>query len=135
MYKHIIIPVALDHESDLGDTIATARMLQPEGGKITLVAVIEEVPNYVAEYSTIRPNSHVKEAVKERLSDFVARHPGIEIAVLIGKPGVVIPDLAEQTAADLIMIRSHRPGIEDYFLGSTASRVVRRAPCAVFVLR
>ena len=45
-----------------------------------------------------------------------------------GKP------LAE-TNADLIVINSHKPGVEDYFLGSTASRVVRRAPCSVLVLR
>ena len=46
MYKHIIIPVALDHESDLEKTIATARMLQPEGGKITLVAVLAWLPRF-----------------------------------------------------------------------------------------
>ena len=48
---------------------------------------------------------------------------------------VAIAEMAEKSAADLIVINSHRPGVQDYFLGSTASRVVRRAPCAVMVLR
>jgi universal stress protein F len=33
------------------------------------------------------------------------------------------------------VIASHRPGIQDYFLGSTASRVVRHANCTVHVMR
>jgi len=38
-------------------------------------------------------------------------------------------------AVDLIVIASHRPGLKDYFLGSTAGRVVRHSPCAVHVIR
>jgi len=42
---------------------------------------------------------------------------------------------AEEIDADLIVIASHEPGFSDYFLGSTAARVVRHAHCSVFVMR
>ena len=42
---------------------------------------------------------------------------------------------AEERNADLIVIASHRPGLQQFLLGSTASRVVRHATCTVFVKR
>ena len=36
---------------------------------------------------------------------------------------------------DLIIVASHRPGLQDYFLGSTAAKVVRHAKCSVLVIR
>jgi len=43
--------------------------------------------------------------------------------------------VAKERGADLIIIASHRPGLQDYFLGSTASKVVRHANCSVLVVR
>ena len=135
MYKKILIPVAIDHDTDIQRTIAVARRLQEKDAKITLVAVVEDLPPYVAEYATVKPAEHIQEDLKQRLQEIARGEDNLEIAVLSGKPGVAIPDLAAETSADLIVINSHKPGVEDYFLGSTASRVVRRAPCAVVVLR
>ncbi|WP_171179286.1 universal stress protein [Ruegeria sp. HKCCD8929] len=135
MFSNILIPVALDHDVDVRETIHTARVLLAEGGKITLVAVIEDAPAYVAEYATVKPTELINEDLRKRLRAFAEGESNLEVAVLSGKPGVAIPDLASETNADLVVINSHRPGIEDYFLGSTTSRVVRRAPCAVLVLR
>jgi nucleotide-binding universal stress UspA family protein len=55
--------------------------------------------------------------------------------VRAGHPGNQILDLAEETNADLIIVASHRPGLQDYFIGSTAGRVVRHANCSVLVTR
>ena len=135
MFKNILIPVALDHQADLDKTIAIARVLQRDGGKITVVGVVEDIPGYVAEYVTVRPSTKIQQAIRGRLQMAVDGQDGIDVEVVTGKPGVAIAEMAEKTKADLIVIRSRRPGIEDYFLGSTASRVVRRSPCAVMVLR
>jgi len=135
MYKNIFIPVALDHELNINEMISVAQRLMSDGGKITLVSVVEQVPDYVAEYATVKSDTSVKSHMTERLQAIAAQHSDIEVAILSGKPGVVIADWAETSKADLIIIGSHRPGVQDYFLGSTASRVVRRAPCAVMVLR
>lgn len=135
MFRNILIPVAMDHEPDLDNIIALARRLQDDPGKVTLVGVTEDVPGYVAEYVTIRPDTRLQNKIRNQLEKMISGYDGINIAVMSGKPGVAIAELAEQIGADLIIIGSHRPGVQDYFLGSTASRVVRRAPCAVLVTR
>ena len=135
MFRNILIPVAMDHEPDLDSLIALARRLQDDPGKVTLVGVTEDVPGYVAEYVTIRPDTRLQNKIRNQLEKMISGYDGINIAVMSGKPGVAIAELAEQIGADLIIIGSHRPGVQDYFLGSTASRVVRRAPCAVLVTR
>jgi nucleotide-binding universal stress UspA family protein len=55
--------------------------------------------------------------------------------VIKGHSGRSIIDVAVQKNADCIVIGSHKPGLIDYLLGSTAARVVRHAPCNVHVLR
>ena len=47
----------------------------------------------------------------------------------------VVKESYNRAKADCIVIGSHKPGLIDYLLGSTAARVVRHAPCAVHVLR
>ena len=46
-----------------------------------------------------------------------------------------ILEWAESNKVDCIIINSHKPGLQDYFLGSTAARVVRHAQCSVHVIR
>ncbi len=50
MYKNIIVPVALDHGHDPAEAIAVAKALLADGGKITLLSVVEPVPGYIATY-------------------------------------------------------------------------------------
>jgi len=52
-----------------------------------------------------------------------------------GNPGPTILTSADECGADLIIVGSHKPGLQDYFLGSTAARVVRHAQCSVLVMR
>ncbi|WP_245271088.1 universal stress protein [Hoeflea phototrophica] len=56
-------------------------------------------------------------------------------AVQARHPGSTIVEYAAAHEIDCIIIASHRPGLQDCFLGSTASRVVRHAKCAVHVIR
>ena len=135
MYKNILIPVALDHGSDVSDEIKVARRLLSEGGKITLLSVVEQVPGYVAEYVTVKPESKILNEVGARLEAITEGQPDLIHVEVSGNPGVEITNFADKCGAELIVVGSHRPGLQEYFLGSTASRVVRRAPCAVLVLR
>jgi universal stress protein F len=135
MPKHILIPVALDHENVLSRKLALADQLLDEGGKITLLTVLENVPGFVAEMVTVREENHLVAKVRERLEKARGDRADIEIAVDSGKAGVVIAHYAETHDVDLIIVASHKPGLQDYFLGSTAARVSRRAPCSVYILR
>lgn len=135
MYNHILIPVALDHESVVPQKIATARHLLAEGGKITLITVLEEIPGFVAEYVDAGQAKNLTKQIKDRLDKVIPGAEDVTTQVVRGKAGMKITEFAKDNDVDLIVVGSHKPGVQDYFLGSTASRVARRAPCAVFILR
>ena len=134
MYKRILIPIDFGHGH--GRAIAVARKLLDVSGKLTLLHVIEEIPAYAATYlpgGTLEANrtdalsnlQSIGETVGDKCSS----------AVVSGHPSRAILDYANKYDPDCIIISSHKPGLEDYFLGSTASRVVRHATCCVHVLR
>lgn len=53
-----------------------------------------------------------------------------------GDPGLLLPELAEEEGARLIVVGAgHRPGAVRRVLGSTADTVLQRAPCDVLVVR
>lgn len=135
MPKHILIPVALDHEDVLPKKLALAHQLLEEGGKITLLTVLENVPGFVAEFVTMKEENHLVTKVKDKLDKVAGTHADVETRVETGKAGVVIAQFAESHGADLVIVGSHKPGLQDYFLGSTAARVSRRAPCSVYIMR
>ena len=60
---------------------------------------------------------------------------GAHPVVITGHASRAIMDYAHDNDCDCIVIASHKPGLEDYFLGSTAARVVRHSRCNVHVLR
>ena len=135
MHAHVLIPVALDHEGLLDRKIATARRLLADGGRITLLTVLESVPGFVAEFVDLKPENHLTTAIKGKLDTVAAGAADITTAVTTGKAGVEIAQYARDHGADLIVVGSHHPRATDYFLGSTAARVARRAPCSVLILR
>ncbi len=61
---------------------------------------------------------------------------GIEKMVVRGVPFVEIIKTAREKNADLIVIGTHgRTGIDHMLFGSTAEKVVRKAPCPVLTVR
>jgi nucleotide-binding universal stress UspA family protein len=61
---------------------------------------------------------------------------GVEKAVVRGIPFVEIIRAARAKNADLIIIGTHgRTGIDHMLFGSTAEKVVRKAPCPVLTVR
>lgn len=135
MYKNVLVPVAPDHGGHTDLAIAIAKTLREGGGKITLLTVSEQIPAYVSQYL---PEGQIEKNVadaKARLEVDTQGETGMSVAVEVGNPGVVIPEYAAENGVDLIVIASHRPGLQDYFLGSTAARVVRHSGCSVHVVR
>ena len=76
----------------------------------------------------------VVEALTKLADDHAAS--GAQLAVAIGTPGLEIADYAGAHGTEMILIPSHGyHGVKRLFLGSVAERVIRHAPCNVFVLR
>ncbi|MBK1636354.1 universal stress protein [Rhodovulum adriaticum] len=135
MYKNILVPVAADHDPHLPEVLAIARRLRAEGGTITALTVAESAPPYVAQYLPEDQDARTRTTIHEELAADLAAESDIEIKVVSGHAANTIVDYAARKDVDCIVLHSHRPGLQDYFLGSTASRVVRHAPCAVHILR
>lgn len=84
-----------------------------------------------------------KEAAQRVLADQVAQATStmeddvcVETVVRSGLPSDVIPSMAKELGADLIVMGTHaRKGIQHFMLGSIAERVVRTADCPVLTVR
>ncbi len=136
MYKNILIPTFMDDEDRLKTAAASARLMLSEGGKITLLNVVEEVPMYVETYVPAEVLAGNVEDVLGVLKEVAATlGDDLQTRVVKGHAGRSILTEAESMGADLVIISSHQPGLADYFLGSTASHVVRHCQCPVLVLR
>ena len=135
MYKHIVVPVEIGEAKTYEDAVKAASTLLTEGGKITLLHVIEPVPTYVTTY--IPPDITVKSkaAVKEQLLDMAKTLDIANTALIFGSAGRGIVDWTGENDADCIVVKSHKPEFTDLFLGSTAAWVGRHAPTSVHVLR
>jgi universal stress protein F len=136
MPKTIIVPVALAQIEKAQSMLDVARQLGGEDGEIVLVTVIEDIPGYIA---AELPAGLIENAADEARGELraLARNSGMELPVEVrkGNPATAILAVASERNADVIVIASHRPGLQDYFLGSTAARVVRHAKCSVHVIR
>ncbi len=135
MTSSILIPVAIDHEPLVALKIQRARALLAPGGRITLLTVLEQIQGFAAEFVTVKADNHLSAKILEKLKEVAGDAQDIDCKVTTGKPGVRITAVAREINADLIIVGAHNPGALDYFLGSTAARVARRAPCSVYILR
>ncbi|MFB9149204.1 universal stress protein [Roseovarius ramblicola] len=135
MYAHVLVPVSFDTERDSAGALAVARLLAGEAGHISLLHVIEQVPAYAASYLPAGYQSEARKAVEARLAELAADLPDASAHVVEGHSSRTILDWTESHSPDCIVIASHRPGMQDLLLGSTAAKVVRHAPCAVHVVR
>jgi nucleotide-binding universal stress UspA family protein len=79
-----------------------------------------------------------RQATAEQWLQDLARQASVPVHTLVvwGDPAAEICRVAQERQSDLIAISTHsRTGRELAFIGSVADAVVRRAPCAVLLLR
>ena len=134
MYQKILVPMALDHGVS-PQTLAVAKALAADNGHITAMHVYEAPQGSVAAYLDAETVKEGFETARETLAEKTRNLAGVETVLVKGHTYRTIIDYAAQQGVDCIVIGSHKPGLGDYFLGSTAARVVRHAPCAVHVCR
>jgi len=135
VFHSILVPIAADHEAEVDAAIEYAARLRADDGKITFLAVVEPIPGYIASSLPRELVEAHKSAANAVLKKHASGVAGAESVLLSGPAGVTITEFAIEHDVDLIVMGSHRPGLQDYFLGSTSARVIRHAPCSVFVIR
>ncbi|MES0881476.1 universal stress protein [Roseibium sp. SCP14] len=135
MYNNILVPVSFETGRDARQALEVAQALRAKDGVITVLHVLEHLPQYA---SDLLPKDHfdtARKTVIEKLGPLVDGLSDASVVVMEGHSARTILDVSEAQKNDCIVIASHRPGMQDLFLGSTAARVVRHAKCAVHVVR
>jgi len=140
--KQILVPV--DFSTFSGRALRHALPLaQRFGAEIVLLHVIELFPiDYVTgTESDPITGAEGRRRAKHALSKLGARileSGGVPYRSVVrtGKPFREITRAARELDADLIVLSTHgRMGLDRFYLGSTAERVVRHAACPVLVVR
>lgn len=135
MYKNILVPVVLDDDGDPKVSFAAAGTLADDNAEITLIHVMEAIPAY---FTTEIPADLLQKRREDSKASLKQLADGLQNAkavLLSGHAGSTIVDYAQEHDIDCIVLNSHKPGMQDFFLGSTAARVVRHAKCSVHVIR
>lgn len=136
MYQKIIVAIDLS-QADKGEAIISrAEKLVDPNGEITLVSVVENLPNYLAVDIPMNILDRSQTEAKDQLNAILQKFKRADRAIIRnGPPAREILALSEEIGADLIIVASHRPDVTNYFIGATADRVVRHAKCSVLVER
>ncbi len=143
MIKRVLVPI------DFSDYSKNALrysidFVKKFGAKIYMIYVVEPAI-YPADFSMGQVaipamNVDMQDRAKEEL-DLLAKKEidaDIEVETIIknGNPFIEIVETAGEIDADLIIIATHgHTGVEHLLFGSTAEKVVRKAPCPVLSLR
>ncbi len=135
MYKNILVPISFEEDRDAAGAIEVARTLAAPDGKVTLIHVMEDIPGYAISYIPDNYLVESRQAIEGELRDMAAKLENGASEVITGHSGRTILDYADRNGTDCIVIASHRPGMQNLLLGSTATQVVRHANCAVHVIR
>ncbi|GJQ31938.1 MAG: hypothetical protein HBSAPP04_07770 [Ignavibacteriaceae bacterium] len=142
-FKKILVPV------DFSDYSIQALKFASEyagmfGAEIVLVYIVEPViypPDLsIGQIALPTLTYQVDERAKEELVRVAKENirEGISVTpvVKLGKPYLEIIEVARAEDVDLIIISTHgHTGVEQILFGSTADKVVRKAPCPVLTLR
>jgi nucleotide-binding universal stress UspA family protein len=139
--KTILVPIDFSKTSRKA-LVYAVRMAEQFGSKIILLNVVEPVaaPD-IAYHPLLMETDKARSAAQARL-ETVCREARLSpkmldrVLVRHGAPFVEITDAARTLKVDLIILTTHgHTGLKRVFLGSTAERVVRHAPCPVLTVR
>jgi nucleotide-binding universal stress UspA family protein len=141
--KKVLVPIDFSDysKSSLKYAVNFAKSF---GAEITLVYVIEPIiypPDFsMGQIAIPSVSPEWDERAKDELDKLAKNEisPDVKVKVVIktGKPFVEIIETASEENVDLIIIATHgHSGVEHILFGSTAEKVVRKAPCPVLTLR
>ena len=141
--KRVLVPVDFSDYSKNALTYAI-NFAKHFNAELHLINVVEPViypPDFsMGQIAIPSVDLEMDKRAKEELENLSKKQipSGIttKIVVKTGKPFIEIIETAAEIDADLIIIATHgHSGVEHILFGSTAEKVVRKAPCPVLTLR
>jgi nucleotide-binding universal stress UspA family protein len=140
MFNNILIPVDLAAESSWRRALPAAVEQTRHGAGALIVMTVSDLNLDITE--TIMSDDFTRkyqEKLEQRLDKLVKQHVPEDIPVRQfvrnGRIYREVLEAANDVNADLIVMASHRPSMEDYLLGTNAAKVMRHAKCSVLVVR
>jgi nucleotide-binding universal stress UspA family protein len=138
-FRHLLIAVDGSEASNraLEKGLELARLLE---ASVTALAVEGPLPAYAATIGEVDEVKREKDAFFSRLAqDVRERAVRIEIDVDVeirpGHAAELIPRVAKERGADLIVLGHRGHFLRDHLLGSTADRVAEHAECPVMIVK
>lgn len=139
--KKVLVPIDFSDysKSALKYAVNFAKLFNAE---IILIYVVEPViypPDFsMGQIAMPSLNTEWDERAKDELDKLAKSEISTSVKTILktGKPFVEIIETAKEENIDLIIIATHgHTGVEHILFGSTAEKVVRKAPCPVLTLR
>ncbi|HXG75610.1 MAG TPA: universal stress protein [Gaiellaceae bacterium] len=138
-FAHLLVAVDASDASTraLDKALELARLL---GARVTALAVEGPLPAYAATIGEVEEVKREKDAFFSRLARDVqerAQQAGLQVEVDIrpGHAAELIPRVAAERGADLIVLGHRGHFLRDHLLGSTADRVAEHARCPVMIVK
>ncbi|HFQ89542.1 MAG TPA: universal stress protein [Desulfobulbus sp.] len=136
--KKVVVPVDFTSIMDKVVDYATS-VADKLGAHVTFFHVVNDFQGY--DMLLVHPSfgemtKELREKSEQRMADLVQDYKhlkaGVSGKVVVGDAAEEIIKFAEQEKADMIIIGTHGvKGLEKILMGSTAEKVVKKAPCPV----
>jgi universal stress protein F len=140
MYVSILVPVDVAHESSWKHALPQAiELARTHGARVTVLTVLRQTSLMFEGVYLAFQLEQLMAAAREKLAQIVAAHDlaGLQVTqdVRMGSIGGEILASIRDTGADLVVMASHRPEMQDYLIGPNAAHVVANTKASVFVVR
>jgi len=141
MYKDILLSVDLGDENSWKKALPTVtEYCRAFGATLHVMTVVPTFGmSIVGQFFPEGFEQKALDAATERLRAFTKDHIPETVSVQhVVAHGTIYEEIlatAKKVEADLIVMASHRPELQDYLLGPNSARVVRHATCSVLVVR
>jgi nucleotide-binding universal stress UspA family protein len=141
MYNSVLVAIDLNDAAGSKRVCEVAvRLARDNGSGLHFIHVIPDfgmsiVGSYFSADQTKRMVTNERAKFEDWAKGEVPDGVDFDLTVVKGHVYNNILKTADQIGADLIVVGSHRPELEDYLLGPNSARVVRHARQSVFVVR
>ncbi len=140
MYRKILLPIDITEAAMTDRAIAVAQGLaKPFDSEMRLVNVQSLLPIAFLDYAPENFDLQVRRGLEKEMATVAAKidcpPARLSTVVLFGPVYQRVLAEAEDWRADLIVLCSHRPGMDRFLIGSNATTIVNHAQCSVLVVR
>ena len=141
MFKKILVPLHLKYVDNHEKLFEGAlKLLDKDEGILSLLYVNENrahgpVYPILDEENEKDYNHQMFSELKKIVKKYSLPEDKIIFKIRDGSAHSEIIDEAQSTKPDSIVMMATKPGIRNYFISSTAERVIRHVTCSIFVIR